>query len=260
MRRIAFALILFLFSCTTVYNPATGKKEFYFINTETEVLLGKSFRNHLLLQKLQVKDKRLIELVRSIGSKIAQVCDRKGLEYHFYVLKDKEINAFALPGGFIFVNRGLLDIVSKDELAFVLGHEIAHVCCRHAIKRLQVSLGYDLIISLALGKSRYIETKRALNLMYELISLGYSRQDELMADSLGVKYAFKAGFNPKGALSFLKKLKKKENCPTLLVILRSHPPIDKRIENIISQIHKLENLKNSSQTFDISQDSVRIHL
>ncbi len=240
MRRFFFS-ILFLISCTTVYNPATGKKEFYFINTETEVALGESFKDQILSQKPQVKDKRLIAQVERIGNRIAQVCDRKDLEYKFYVLKDKEINAFALPGGFIFVNKGLLDIVNEDELAFVLGHEIAHVCCRHAVKRLQISLGYDLIINLALGKSKYIETKRALNLMYELISLGYSRKDELMADSLGVKYAFRAGFDPRAALSFFEKLKEKEkeSWPHLLVFLQSHPPLEKRIENIKEQIKNL---------------------
>jgi predicted Zn-dependent protease len=227
---------LFLISCITIYNPATQKKEIYFITDKMEIMIGKNIANDILRKNKIIKDEKLTSYVNNVGKKIASVSDRNYLDYKFYILDNKEINAFALPGGFVFVNKGLMEKVDKEELAFVLGHEIGHICARHSIKRLQASLGISIILSLALKKPDYELIRRAIDIVYEVISLGYSRKDELLADSLGVKYMIKAGFNPQKAISLLKKLQKKENNKFALYFLRSHPPIEERIKNIQNQI------------------------
>ncbi len=233
----AFSLLLFfIFSgCVTIYNPATGKKEIYFIDENTEILIGKNLASQILREKKVCQDKELILYVNDIGQKVARASQRNYLKYHFYILEDKEINAFALPGGFVFVNKGLVDIANKDELAFCLGHEIAHICARHPVKRFQASLGVEFLLSIALRKPKYADLRRGLSIIYRIIALGYSRQDEFLADSLGLYYAYKAGFNPYGALTLLEKLKKQEKTHPI-VFLSSHPPLEERIKKIKKRI------------------------
>jgi len=243
MCRFFFFFPLFILSaCVTVYNPATGKREIYFIDENTEILIGKNLASQILKEKKMCQDKELILYVNDIGQKVAHASQRNYLKYHFYILEDKEINAFALPGGFIFVNKGLVDIANKDEIAFCLGHEVAHICARHPVKRLQVSLGVELLLNIALRKPKYTDLRKGLSIIYKIIALGYSRQDEFLADSLGVYYAYKAGFNPYGALTLLEKLKKQEKTSPI-VFLSSHPPLEERIKKVKERIKTITERK-----------------
>ncbi|UCC96120.1 MAG: M48 family metalloprotease, partial [Candidatus Omnitrophota bacterium] len=113
---------------------------------------------------------------------------------------------------------------NDDELAFVLGHEVGHVAARHSVKRLQFSMGMGLVVSIALRDPDYELVKSAVNIAYDVVAKGYSRGDEFLADSLGLKYAYRAGYSPQGAIALLQKLKKKNDMGSFLVFLRSHPP------------------------------------
>ena len=232
-----FVLIILSSGCITIYNPATGKKEYYFIPEEYEIELGRNLAHSIIKENKMVKDRDLNIYVRNIGKKIAQVCDRKDLEYHFYIIRSDKVNAFALPGGYVFVNSKLIEIADEGELAFVLGHEIGHICARHALKRLQSALGVQLLMSIAL-KNEPFQVKQAISIIYNLVSLGYSRQDEFLADTLGVKYMCRAGYSPYSAIRFLRKLEDEDKNFTL-IFLRSHPPIKERIENIEKKINHL---------------------
>ncbi len=232
--------ILSICGCITIYNPATCRNEFYFIDENTEIAIGRNLANQILREEKIVRDKKVISYVEEIGKKVARVSHRSNLNYHFYVVDDEEINAFALPGGYVFVNKGLIDKTNRDELAFCIGHEIGHICARHSLKKLQASLGFSLVLSLALGKPEYVDIRKALDIVYKLISLGYSRQDELLADRLGILYAYRAGFNPYAALTLFEKLKKEGETNTF-VFLSSHPPVSVRIDNAKKVIKKLQN-------------------
>ena len=241
MARISiFFLTILIIGCTTIYNPATQKKEFYFIDDNSEILIGRNLALQFLSENKVLKDERLLSFVREIGEKVSKVSDRSYLPYHFYVLDYDDINAFALPGGYIFINKGLVDKTDTDGLAFVLGHEIAHVCARHSIKRLQVSLGLNLLLGLALGDAKHADLRKGIDIIYNIIALGYSRQDEFLADSLGVTYAQKAGFSPYGAITVLNKLKEEGEKDYRLVFLRSHPPLEERIINVRRKIEELQ--------------------
>jgi predicted Zn-dependent protease len=239
MRRVSlFILMMFSIGCVTIYNPATQRKEIYFIDDSAEILIGKNLTSQILRENKVIKDENLIAYLRGIGGRVARVSDREYLKYNFFILEGKELNAFSLPGGYIFVNKGLIDRANKDELAFVLAHEIAHVCARHAVKKLQVSLGMSLILNLALRNPKYIDIKRGIDVVYDLITLGYSRSDELLADSLGVTYSYKAGFDPNGAITLLDKLRR-EGKGYIFVFLSSHPPPNDRIKNVKNKIEEL---------------------
>jgi predicted Zn-dependent protease len=229
--------LLVLSGCSTIYNPATGRNEFIFINSETETAIGRSVQQDLLKKKDLSKDLSLNERVKKIGRRLVEVSERKDIEYGFYVLEDDELNAMALPGGFIYLNKGLAKILSDDEMAYVIGHEIGHVTGRHIAKKLQVNLGYQLILGIAFAsmgdKAQGPAAQSAAQgagTVYNLISLGYSRQDEYQADRFGVRYSHQAGFNLYAALSALEKINKVDGPNSkILGYLRSHPYAHERI-------------------------------
>ncbi len=232
--------VLFLGGCTTIYNPATGQRETLLIDTQTEVSLGKDMARQISSEMKLLSDPKMQERLRRIGKEIAAVSDRKDIAYHFNIVKEKEFNAFAIPGGTVYVNSGLMEAANDDELAAVLGHEVGHIAARHSVKRLQAVLGYQLISSIALGASGQGQVLQAVDVVFNVIVLGYSRKDEYLADKLGVKYAKAAGFNPHGMVTFFQKLKNEgKNTSLNLVFLSSHPPIDERIKQAEKEIAAL---------------------
>lgn len=172
MKNSLLILAIFLTGCVTIYNPATQKRESYFIDEKTEIAIGKNMTKDILRENKTINDTNLSEYVNGIGEKAARASDKNNLSYYFYVLDDKKINAFAVPGGYIFVNKGLLDKLNEDELAFVLGHEIGHVAARHSIKKLQVALGFNILTSIALDNPDYAQTEQAVGIAFNVISSG----------------------------------------------------------------------------------------
>jgi predicted Zn-dependent protease len=239
---LKFILILFssfsliLSGCATMYNPATEKKEFVIITTPMEVALGQNTAKQVAKQYAFIKDPKQADKVTEIGEKVAKVSDRTDLKYHFAVVEDKEINAFTMPGGYIYINSGLLDISTDDELACVIGHEIGHVAARHIAKKLQTQLGYDILMNIALHNTSVKQMQQAIDVTFNLVQLGYSREDELLADRLGTKYAYKAGYDPYAMITFLKKLKEKDKNEIGPVFLRSHPYASQRIQMMEKEI------------------------
>lgn len=223
-------VFIVLAGCATIYNPATGQKEFIFITTPTEVSIGKILATKISRDFKISKDAEKIDRVAMIGKKIAEASDRKDLVYRFNVIEDKNLNAFTVPGGYIYINSGVLEKANDDELACVIGHEVGHVAARHIAKKLQAQIGYDILMNIAARKSGLTELRRAASVSYNLISLGYSREDELLGDRLGVKYAYKAGYDPYAMISFLKKMQDSGNKEMGFVFLRSHPYASQRIK------------------------------
>lgn len=228
---ILTAVILIVSGCATLYNPATGKNEIILIDSQTEISLGKNVAAELTKTHSLETDKNTVDRAQRIGARLSAVTDRKDLDYKFYVLTDKELNSVSLPGGFIYVNRGLMDALNDDELAFVLGHELGHEAARHIVKKLQANMAYQLLIDIAFARTTNTQAlSQSVNMVYNLVELGYSREDEYEADRLGAKYAFKGGFNPNASLSALEKLKRYETAePKVFVYLRTHPYVDDRI-------------------------------
>jgi len=239
MKGFIALLIFFSFGmsgCSTMYNPATERKEIVFITTPMEVVLGQNAAMQVSKQYAFIKDPKQVNRVTEIGGKLAKVSDRTDIVYHFAVVEDKEINAFTMPGGYIYINSGLLDITTDDELACVIGHEIGHVAARHIAKKLQTQLGYDILMNIALQNTSVRQMQQAIDLTFNLVSLGYSRDDELLSDRLGAKYAYKAGYDPYAMVTFLKKLRDKDKSDMGPVFLKSHPYTSQRIQMMEKEI------------------------
>ncbi len=240
IRRLLVLLLLLplLISCSV--NPVTGKKELMLISEQQELAVGR--KNYGPYRQAQggdyVADPALTAYVQRVGQRLAAVSDRK-LPYEFRVVNDSTPNAWALPGGKIAVNRGLLEKLDNEaELAAVLGHEIVHAAARHTAQSMQRGIflqGALLATGVALGDSRY----RQLGMLgtqigAQLVQSHYGRDAEREADAYGMRYMARAGYDPAAAVElqelFLKLFKDKE--PGWLGgLFASHPPSAERVRN-----------------------------
>lgn len=206
------------------------------ISTKEEISIGRDVARDLEKKYGLVEDEALQGRIAAIGAKLAAVGDRKDLQYSFKVLNSKDINALALPGGFIYVFKGLVDYMpSDDELAGVMGHELGHVTKRHSVKQMEKSLAFSVLFGAIFGDRGAV----LQNLAYNAIMAGYSRDDEKQADSLGYTYSSKAGYNPYSMLMGLQKLAELENKPTY-GIFSSHPEPQERVERLKEYIAKAD--------------------
>ena len=197
MRFVSGAALMGLAACGCVTLTSTSK----------EVAAGRRIAQRVSQEMTIADDEPMQERVRMIGDRIAAVCDRKELVYRFTVVKDDDVNAFSLPGGYVFINDGLVKkTANDDELAAVIAHEVGHITARHAVKRFESGVGLQLL-QLATLAVRQGAAARGVSVAAQAAQLAYARQDELEADRLGVKYVKAAGFDPKGVLSFLEKLR-----------------------------------------------------
>jgi len=225
-------LLLLLSGCATVYNPATGAKEYISIGTQEEVSIGKEVAAAVEAKYKLSQNTAQIERVNSIGRRIAAVSDRQDLKYHFKVLENKDINALSTPGGYVYVNTGLLDKADDDELAAVIGHEVGHIAARHAVQAIDANkwISGGMILATILIKS---DNKKAVmegaSMALDVIMKGYSREDEFEADKLGVRYAYYAGFDPNGAVTFMEKLRQAGKDDRIAVYFSTHPLYSERI-------------------------------
>lgn len=215
------------------YNLATQKDEFILIPSEKEENMGRNLSKQVEKKFELDPDVLLQTRVKEVGDKIVQVCDRRSISYHFAVLADKEeINAFSLPGGYIYIFRGMLDkIENDDELAGVLAHEIAHVAARHSVKKMQASFGNTIAqLAIARAETDNLTRARAHQALIELM-LWYSREDEVLADRLAVKYMKLAGYNPEGVVTFLNRLMEIQRKAPIKRYrdYRSHPYLSERL-------------------------------
>ena len=203
-----FALTIFISGCSSEYNLVTKKEEQYYYSTEKEVKIGQSINRQVEKEIKFSEDPLDKKRVEDIGQKIAAVSDRKEINYHFEVLADETVNAVSLPGGYIYVNTGLLEKVSNDdELACILAHEIGHIVARHHIKKLQATQAYSVLrLLVAVTPQSSPEVGSAADIAFLEFLLGYSREDELLADQLGARYARLAGYDPHAMITFLTKL------------------------------------------------------
>ena len=211
---LAFTLCL-LAGCATSYNVATQHNESLVISTQKEVELGEAVAKQVQKEFTIIRDPNLLARLDRVGQRVAAVVDRKELTYRFNIFEEKEgetlPNAFALPGGPIYITASLMNLLkSDDELAAVLGHELGHVQAKHAIKRLQGAMGLQLLEILAAtagGARKNPGTLQGVDLALASVLTEYSQADELEADRLGVRYLEKAGYRPGAALDALTHLR-----------------------------------------------------
>lgn len=196
-------LALLLFSCAT--NPVTGRREITLLSEADEIRLGAQSDQAIVAQYGLLDDPSMEAYVEQIGERMVPVSHRPNLDFHFRVLDDPIVNAFALPGGFVYITRGILAYLNDEAaLAGVIGHEIGHVTAKHGVQQYtqQTLLG----VGLAVG-SVFNETVAGLaGTAGQLLLLKYGRDDERESDRLGVEYATKLGYDTDGMAEFFQTL------------------------------------------------------
>ncbi len=237
---IILSAMVMIWGCAV--NPVTQKREIMIYSDAAEVEMGRKAHAEVIGQYSTYSDPNLQRYVDDIGQSLAKVSHRPNIQYHYEVIDKPFINAFALPGGYVYITRGLLaHLNSEAELAGVLGHETGHITARHGVKRLQKAMASQLILA---GVAITTESEgfvQGSSILLTAALQTYSRRDEHQADELGGLYAFKAGYDPKENMGFLRTLKKmdKTTPSAVEVIFRTHPLTDDRIERVEAQSREL---------------------
>jgi len=248
-RSMVVSLILSLFliiGCST--NPVTGKSEISLVSESWEINQGKEL--YAPMRQSQggdyEVDPKVSAYVNEIGQKLAKVSDRK-LPYEFEVINNSVPNAWALPGGKIAINRGLLqELESEGELAAVLGHEIVHAAAKHSAQGMQRGiLLQGLVLASAIatdGKNYSNIAQLGTSVGAQLVNQKYGRDAERESDEYGMKYMSRAGYDPQGAVELQKtfvKLSESKRQDWLSGLFSSHPPSQERVQNNIQMAARL---------------------
>src|SRR5688572_17657137 len=218
--------VFFLWTCAR--NPVTGQRQLVLISDSQEIAMGAEAHMAAEAEYGFVNQSAVQAYVQTAGSKLEEVSHRPNLDWHFTVVDSPVINAFAIPGGYVYFTRGILAYFNTEaELAGVMGHEIAHVTARHSVSQMsratfaQLGLGAASIFSPTIGQLGQVASG-ALGLWF----LKFGRDDEREADRVGVEYSAKAGYDPREASNFfdvLRRLSEAEDRETMPGWLSTHP-------------------------------------
>ncbi|MCH8173122.1 MAG: M48 family metalloprotease, partial [Proteobacteria bacterium] len=207
-KHIGALLALLLVGACTV-NPATGKKEFTpFMTPSQEAAIGAREHPKLVAEfGGKYEDQALAAYVEEVGDRLAAASEMPGTDFSFTLLNSPIVNAFALPGGYVHISRGLMAYFSDEaEMASVLGHEIGHITARHAANRYTKSIFFG---SLAAGAGWLIKNQDLASLVgggAQLYLLSYSRKQESQSDELGLRYMLRTTHDPMGSVRMLEAL------------------------------------------------------
>lgn len=229
-----------LSSCAV--NPVTGEREISVMSPEREAALGRDAATQVEAEIGLVRDPKLVGYVQELGARLASRSPRQDVEYQFFVADMPEPNAFALPGGYIYVSRGLLPLINREsELANVLGHEIGHVAARHAAQRETRATGIGVLTVLATvlagvtGGGDLAQTTAEIGQAAGAgLIAAYGRDQERQADEIGQAIASRAGWAPQGMSTFLASLERDTTLRTGATprpgYLDSHPALGERVQ------------------------------
>ena len=229
-------LLACLLCLACAVNPVSRESELMLISEQQEAEIGRQGNEEIKKEYGFYKElPGLQDYVKGVGERLAVQSERSDLPFRFKVLDTEVINAFALPGGYVYVTRGILArMSSEDELAAVVGHEIAHVAARHGAARLSRSIAAELLLGLGamLNPDLVQNYGDLVGAGLGLAFLGYSRGQEEEADTLGLEYAQRAGYNPRGAIKLFKMfLTMQDHEPGKMERwLLSHPPTQERLD------------------------------
>ena len=228
--------------CST--NPATGKMQLNFISENKEIALGVEAQPQFLQENGgEVPSPRTLGYVKRIGHRLAEVSERPQLPWEFHVLDSAQINAFALPGGKVFISRGLMSRMTNEaQLAGVLGHEVGHVTAQHVSTRMSRAIGLQVGL-VAVGAAASVSNDRWLQVLGVGGSavggaylLKFGRDQESQSDELGVRYMTRLGYDPRAQIDVMQILKEASGGGHGSEFFATHPLPDTRIKRLQKHI------------------------
>ncbi|MFW5427247.1 MAG: M48 family metalloprotease [Methylophagaceae bacterium] len=260
LRSLCLSLVgalLFMGLSGCAQNPVTGNSDFVMLSEDSEIAMGRTNHPKIIAQFGRYDDEKLQRYVQSVGDKLAVVSHRENLVYRFTVLDSPVINAFALPGGYIYITRGLMSYLNSEaELAAVLGHEIGHVTARHGVRQQSAAqaanLGY-VVGSILFPELRGAGAQNVFNMLGGALLSGYGREHELQSDGLGAEYLARSGYDPKAMIEVIRVLKDQEVFAAAQAkkqgreaqgyhgVFASHPDNDTRLQGVVAAADKYTN-------------------
>ena len=240
---------LFMPGCAT--NPVTGKQDLVLMSEQKEIQLGNRAHQEIMQQYRPYNDPELQSYVEDIVRELSSSSHRNHLEFHVTVLDSPQVNAFALPGGYLYITRGIMAYMNSEaELAGVLAHEIGHITARHGVRQHSLGTVTDLLgagINILTGSRIASQAADVGGLVW---MRGYGRKQELEADRLGAEYLARTGYDPEEMINVVGLLKSQEDFETKLAkkegrmpnvyhgIFSTHPANDKRLQEVVRAADK----------------------
>ena len=244
-------------------NPVTGRQNFVMMSESDEVRTGKKGDEEVRKEYGVYDNAALQRYVNEVGQRLAQKSHRSNLEYHFTVVDSPEINAFALPGGYIYITRGIMAYLNSEaELAAVLGHEIGHVTARHSVQQYSASMAANIgmtLGSILVPELRSQGAQDLLNLLGNALISGYGREHELEADRLGSEYLAHAGYDPQAMVKVIGILKDQELFDAEIArgegreprryhgLFATHPDNDTRLKEVVGEADRFATAKGDDR-------------
>lgn len=253
---LSLATVFTVAAAGCAVNPVTGGKNLVLISEDQEIGIGRE--NDAKIQKEYgvYDDARLQAYVQRVGERLAARSHRPGLVYRFTVLDSPDVNAFALPGGYVYITRGILAYLNSEaELAAVLGHEIGHVTARHGVRQYTAAVAANIgatIMSVFVPELGNQAGQQLLNAIGGALLSGYGRDHELEADRLGAEYLAHTGYDPDAIIGVIGVLKNQEEFekeraqtegrePRIYHgVFATHPSADTRLLQVVAQARKYQ--------------------
>ena len=243
------ASALVLHGCAT--NPVTGKSDVVTMSAAQEVEIGRKMHPQVLQQYGRYSDEALQSYVNDIGQRIAKVSHLPNLQFTFTVLDSPDINAFALPGGYVYITRGIMAYLNSEaQLVAVLGHEVGHVTARHAVRQQSGATAAGVgatVIGILTGSG---DLASVANMAGTALVRGYGRDMELEADAIGAEYLERMGYQPEAMIDVVRLLKNQEQLEVQIArqegrepriyhgVFSTHPDNDTRLKEVVSEARK----------------------
>tara|TARA_Y100000768_G_scaffold330531_1_gene269295 strand:- start:8082 stop:9560 length:1479 start_codon:yes stop_codon:yes gene_type:complete len=256
---ICLILLIFLVSCAK--NPVSGMPDFVTITEQQEIGMGRAYHEEILKNTKVLNNDEITKYFVELGEKIAKASHRPQLDWTFTIIDNPTLNAFATPGGYVYMYRGLLAHFNTEaELAGVLSHEIAHITARHAVRGMSTAQVTNVLIGIAASQVPGSSLSNSgFNLLNQIINKGYSRKYESEADNIAKDYLGKTGYSQNAMADFLVTMKstdelereiaEKEGRPASTGyhgIFSTHPSTEDRIE-AMNKTESLEGKKNKEE-------------
>ncbi len=239
-RLLLFFTVLSLVHCAGSRSTQTG--ELSFISIDEELALGEDINSFTLRYLDIIRNRTLNHFLNDMAQKIGAVSHWSGLPYTVFVINNASINHFSLPGGNIYLFRGLIEETeTADELAVIVAHEIAHLSERDAVARLAAKYSFSFAAQTVIGENPEIAEHIIASLYKEGTILDYPEKKEFTADQLALQYALDAGYNPQAMLGILEKIElmEKVDHDRTKLLRMTHPSIHARIRKVKKNLKKL---------------------
>ena len=258
MKNISYLILIFILihisACAV--NPATGSQDLVLMSEQNEIALGRKTNKEVLQQFSVYDNSELQTYVSKVGEELAKNSHRNNLVYRFTVLDSKDVNAFALPGGYIYITRGLMAYLNSEaELAAVLGHEIGHVTARHAVRQYSAAqlTGIGTTIASIFIPGMDQAGAQLMQIFGSAMLRGYGREHELEADKLGAEYVARTNYDTKAMLDVIRVLKNRDlfgsqraksegrEVQSYHGLFSTHPDNDTRLQEVIAHAKQYQN-------------------